>query len=90
MASAEFQIGPTPNPNAVRVSLSTAVSPKPVTFSSAAQAEAHPLARKLFSVPGVVSLFMMSNFITVTKDGAADWESIEPKVAEILQAHYNG
>lgn len=89
MARVDIQIGPTPNPNAIRVGLSTVVSPKSLSFSSAAQAEADPLAKKLFAVPGVTLVFMLNNFISINKDAGADWSAIEPKVAQILENHFN-
>lgn len=89
MAGIQFQIAPTPNPNSIRIGLSTVVTPTNLSFSSAVQAESHPLAKRLFEVPGVTLVFMMNNFISVNKDPGADWAKIEPKVAEILQGHFN-
>ncbi len=88
MASVRFQIGPTPNPNSVRVALSEALFPKAATFASAAAAEADPLAKKLLAVPGVVQVFMLNNFISINKDPGAEWAKVEPGVAQVLERHF--
>jgi hypothetical protein len=90
MASIPFQIGPTPNPNSIRVALQEPRFPKPVTFRSAAEAEGNALANALLSIPGVTQVFMMNNFVSVNKDPGADWAAIEPKVAEAFMRHLNG
>jgi hypothetical protein len=87
MASVPFQIGGTPNPNSIRVGLSNSMFPKAATYHSAAEAEASPIARELFSVPGVVQVFTLNNFISINKDPKADWSQIEPRIAEILMKH---
>lgn len=89
MANVPFQIGSTPNPNSVRVSLTTTISPKPVTFSSASQAEGDPLAKRLFAIPGVTMVFMLNNFVSINKEPGADWAKIEPKIAQIFQDHFH-
>ncbi len=89
MDRVQIQVGPTPNPNAIRVGLSTVVAPKALTFGTAAQAEGHPLAKALFAVPGVASVFMLNNFISITRDPGADWGAIEPRVAQVLESHFN-
>lgn len=54
------------------------------------QAQAHPLAAKLFEVPGVASVFMLNNFVTVTRDPAYEWEALVPEVVNVIQTHYEG
>jgi scaffold Nfu/NifU family protein len=90
MASVPFQIGPTPNPNSIRVGLSQPMFPKALTFKSAGEAEGNALATGLLGIAGVVQVFMLNNFISINKDPAADWGKIEPKVAEILMKNLNG
>ena len=88
--SVPFQIGTTPNPNSLRVGLSESKFSKPTTYRSAQEAAAEPLAHALFGIPGVMQVFTLNNFITITKDPAASWSKIEPKVAEVLTAKLNG
>ena len=88
--AAPFQIGTTPNPNSIRVGLAESRFAKPTTYRSAKDAAAEPLVEALFGIAGVTQVFTLNNFITITKDPAASWEKIEPKVAEVLMAKLNG
>lgn len=88
--AAPFQIGTTPNPNSIRVGLSDSKFPKPTTYRSAQEAAAEPIVQALFGIPGITQIFTLNNFITISKDPAADWGKIEPKVAEVLLAKLNG
>jgi hypothetical protein len=88
--AAPFQIGTTPNPNSIRVGLSEAKFAKPTTYRSAHDAAADPLVAALFGIPGITQVFTLNNFITISKDPAADWGKIEPKVAEVLMAKLHG
>ncbi|HZE95799.1 MAG TPA: NifU N-terminal domain-containing protein [Planctomycetota bacterium] len=88
--SAPFQIGTTPNPNSIRVGLSESKFSKPTTYRSAKDAAAEPVVEALFGIPGITQIFTMNNFITISKDPAAQWSTIEPKVAEVLMAKLNG
>lgn len=90
MASIPFQIGATPNPNSIRVGLSSALFSKSATYRSAAEAEGTPLAHELFRIPGIVQVFTLNNFISINKDPGADWATIEPQVAQVLMKHLHG
>ena len=90
MGSIKFTIGTTPNPNSIRISLTESVFSKPATFASADQAAGDPLAAKLFAVPGVASVFMMNDFISVNKEPSAEWPSVEPALAKTLTEHFDG
>src|SRR5258707_5913317 len=77
----------TPNPNAVKFILR-----EPVThgvarqFGSADQAQSDTLARSLFDVGNVVSVFYMDNMITVEKEDPADWDELLPTLAVPIRA----
>ena len=77
----------TPNPNAVKFILR-----EPVTsgvarqFGSSDQAQSDELARSLFDVGSVASVFYMDNMITVEKDDAADWDDLLPALAVPIRA----
>jgi Fe-S cluster biogenesis protein NfuA len=72
----------TPNPNAVKFILR-----EPVTngvarsYSSASQGENDQLAKSLFDVGHVVSVFYMDRMITVEKDEEGDWDEMLPALA---------
>ena len=77
----------TPNPNAVKFILR-----EPVTsgvarqFGSPDQAHTDDLARSLFEVGSVASVFYMDNMITVEKEDAADWDELLPALAVPIRA----
>jgi hypothetical protein len=86
---AQVRVDGTPNPNSLKFTVSVPVSAKPATFATPVAAQADPLAKKLFEVPGVKSVFMISNFVTVTKDPATDWDAIANKLAGIVEGHFS-
>jgi len=77
----------TPNPNAVKFILR-----EPVTsgvarqFASSDQAESDALAKSLFDIGNVVSVFYMDNMVTVEKEDAADWDELLPTLAVPIRA----
>ncbi len=77
----------TPNPNAVKFILKEAVSNGTAhSYSSAAQAESNALAKSLFDVGHVVSVFYMDRMITVEKDDEGDWDDLLPALAVPIRA----
>jgi hypothetical protein len=75
---------PTPNPHAYKFTLDGHTFARPVTVGSAEAAEGTPFAT-LFAVPGVLSVFATSNFVTVTKDPGLGWQAIVGPVREALE-----
>lgn len=77
----------TPNPNAVKFILREPVSNGvALQFASSDQAQSDVLAKSLFDVGNVVSVFYMDNMITVEKDDAADWDELLPTLAVPIRA----
>src|SRR6266545_6678904 len=77
----------TPNPNAVKFILREAVSNGTAhQYTSADQAESDPLAKALFDVGHVVSVFYMDRMITVEKDDEGDWDDLLPTLAVPIRA----
>ena len=77
-------IQPTPNPNAAKFLLDRPISEGPVSFLSADQAQGHAIATALFAIPGVASLLLLGDFVTVNKAPDAGWPSIKRKVKQVL------
>ncbi len=50
-------------------------------------ADASPLATRLFEIDGVTGVFLGSDFISVTK-GEADWQHLKPAVLGAIMEHY--
>jgi len=77
----------TPNPNAVKFILREPVSNGVAkSFHSITQAEADPLAKSLFDIGHVVSIFYMDRMITVEKDDEGDWDDLLPALAVPIRA----
>ncbi|HJU83843.1 MAG TPA: NifU family protein [Holophagaceae bacterium] len=77
----------TPNPNAVKFVLKEPVALGfPKSFPNVEIAQADPLAKALFEVGHVVSVFMQEKFLTVTKDDGATWPDLLPRLAAPIRA----
>lgn len=76
----------TPNPNAGKFTVDrTVVEGKSSrSFYNAAQASGDALGEALFAIDGVSSLFMVEDFITVTKTPAVEWDTLTPMVIETI------
>ena len=81
-----IEIQPTPNPNANKFVLDREVSQQPLSFFTAAAATNDPLAKRLFEIPGVSSLLLLGDFITINKSPAADWDDIKSQARAVLLA----
>jgi len=58
-------------------------------FNDKDAAARSPLAQRLFGVEGVDSIFLGSDFITVTKQEAKDWQVLKPMILEALMNHFS-
>jgi Fe-S cluster biogenesis protein NfuA len=77
----------TPNPNAVKFILKEPVSAGTShSFKKAEDAEKDELARSLFDVGDVVSVFYMDKMVTVEKTDEAEWDEILPALAVPIRA----
>jgi len=77
----------TPNPNAVKFLLKESVAKGfPKNFASAEVAASDPLAKSLFEVGHVLSIYMQDKWITVTKDDHTTWTDLLPKLAAPIRS----
>ena len=77
----------TPNPNAVKFILREPVSNGVARqYASADLASEDSLAKSLFDVGSVVSVFYMDRMITVEKTDEADWDDLLPALAVPIRA----
>jgi Fe-S cluster biogenesis protein NfuA len=77
----------TPNPNAVKFILKEPVSAGTShSFKSVDDAQNDELAKSLFIVGDVVSVFYMDKMITVEKTDEAEWDEILPALAVPIRA----
>ncbi len=84
MAFCVTEVQPTPNPNAMKFMLDRPISEGSVSFLKAEQAQDHPVAKALFAIPGVASLLLLSDFVTVNKEPNASWPQIKRRVQQVL------
>ena len=80
------EVQATPNPNAAKFMLDRAISDQPASFFNAGAAKDHPIASRLFEIPGVTSLLLLGDFVTVNKQADAKWSAIKPQVKKVLAA----
>jgi Fe-S cluster biogenesis protein NfuA len=77
----------TPNPNAVKFILKEPVSHGTShSFKAETDAAGDALAKSLFEIGSVVSVFYMDKMITVEKNDDADWDEILPALAVPIRA----
>ena len=83
--------------------IQTEVTPNPITlkfipgkevlgegtaeYRAKDEAEASPLAARLFDIKGVEGVFLGADFISVTK-GEADWQHLKPMILGAIMEHY--
>lgn len=60
---------------------------KSIDFPDETMAGPSPLARELFAFPFVKSVFIASNFVTLTKVPDTVWEEVIPSVREFLKQY---
>ncbi|MBC7543504.1 MAG: NifU family protein [Candidatus Sericytochromatia bacterium] len=77
----------TPNPDALKFVLMEALPISGVRqFDDAAKAEQDPLAKALFALGFVQSVFYTPEFVTVTKDSQLVWDAVIPEIKPVIEA----
>ena len=89
MPKPEVEFQQTPNPNAGKFVVSQQVAPVGTSRSYYDREEARddPMARALMKLDGVRSVFMVDDFVTITKTPAARWTDLVPLVSEAIREH---
>ncbi len=81
---------PTPNPNALKFTLDRpSTDRRSETFREGSDPAESPLGARLFALEGVTNVFMAANFVSITKEHAADWDDLVPRVIDALRAHFD-
>ncbi len=75
----------TPNPNALKCILSGPVGDHPRSFRSAAEAANDPLAAALFGIPGVTTVLINTDWLTVNKRPEVDWKPVKAGVRRAVE-----
>jgi len=61
------------------------IFPGPLSFASAQEARAHPLAAAIFALGGVYNVFMVQDFVTVNKLPDVAWEELVEPIQEHIE-----
>ncbi|MBI4388984.1 MAG: NifU N-terminal domain-containing protein [Nitrospinae bacterium] len=87
----EIEVTPTRNEHSIIFKLDRRLIPPGtgLSFADAQSAESHPLARALFQVRGVVSVWILGDEIQVTKDEKARWGSVKSRIIEVIRSNVN-
>lgn len=81
---------PTPNPDAIKFVLDgQIVAAGSRSFRDRVLCE-DPVAKRLFEIEEVVSVFFVSNVVTVTKDPFGDWSVLIPRINQVLEEATEG
>jgi hypothetical protein len=81
-------VAPSPNPNAMKFTVGKPVG-GPTTHVAGTPPE-HGFARDLLAIPGVTSIFLTADFVTISKTSDIPWESIIPEATSILEGEFGG
>lgn len=87
MAQARIRYQETPNPNAGKFTVGRTLveGRRGLTFDTAEAARGNPVAERLLAEPGVRSVFIVADFVTVTRDPAVSWADLAPRVQAALR-----
>jgi Fe-S cluster biogenesis protein NfuA len=90
--SVNIQLEWTPNPSTLKYVVDRTLLPRgALNFTSPELAQAKsPLASKLMGIEGVSGVMLGSNFVTVTKGEAGEWDALNDAVMQTLDAHLGG
>ncbi len=79
----------TPNPETMKFVANKLLYPgKSIDFPDEASAAPSPLAQELFTFPFIRSVFIASNFITLTKTPeTGDWQDVIPTIKQFLKEY---
>lgn len=78
----------TPNPETMKFVANKLLYPgKSIDFPDVESAKASPLANELFGFPFIRSVFIASNFVTLTKTPDTEWSDVIPAVRQFLKEY---
>jgi len=84
-----IQTEATPNPATLKfLPGQTVMQTGSADFPGRDAAAASPLASRVFSVDGVVGVFLGPDFVSVSKNDTVDWGHIKPAILGAIMEHY--
>ncbi len=84
-----IQTESTPNPATLKfLPGQTVLDMGTADFPTPDGASASPLATRIFAVKGVAGVFFGTDFVTVTKQEAVEWDHIKPAILGAIMEHF--
>jgi len=84
-----IQTESTPNPATLKfLPGQTVLEMGTADFPTADAAGTSPLAQRLFAVEGVTGVFFGTDFVTVTKADAVEWDHVKPALLGAIMEHF--
>ncbi|MBD0277680.1 MAG: NifU family protein [Flavisolibacter sp.] len=78
----------TPNPETMKFVANKLLYPgKSIDFPDVESAKPSPLATELFGFPFIKSVFIASNFVTLTKTADTEWDDVIPSIRQFLKEY---
>jgi NFU1 iron-sulfur cluster scaffold homolog, mitochondrial len=78
----------TPNPNTLKFVANKLLYPgKSIDFQVEEEAAPSPIAKELFGFPFVKGVFIMSNFITITKSEDSEWMDVQEELRQFIKEY---
>jgi len=82
------RVQPTPNPDAFQFILNgKVIGDGTITFDSPEDAVNDILAKALFGIFGIQSIYLKENFVTITKSNTVGWHTLMEKTGHTLEEH---
>ncbi len=80
-----ISVQPTPNPNALKFILDVPVKTREsAVYRQFAECGSNKLAEAILRLDHVSEVYFATNFITVTQNGAGDWDDMEAKIRDVI------
>tara|TARA_A100001015_G_scaffold208620_1_gene233432 strand:+ start:187 stop:750 length:564 start_codon:yes stop_codon:yes gene_type:complete len=77
---------PTPNPNTIKFLVDKVFFEKgSIDFPDSDKAKSSPLPKAIFKVSGIDGVMIGTNFISITKEDAAGWDTVLEPSSEIIK-----
>lgn len=84
-----IQTESTPNPATLKfLPGQTVLDAGTADFPTPDAAAKSPLAQRIFGVDGVNGVFFGTDFVTVTKEDAVEWDHVKPAILGAIMEHY--
>ena len=80
-----LSIETTPSPNCIKLNLDEVISPKALTLQQGHPSpDAPEWAQQLLAIEAIQSVFVVQDFITLTRKGNADWQAILAQAVAVI------